>query len=139
MKNLYRVLTATIVAALLLFNSCEPVDEIVIDLTPQLVAGSWTFNSVEAGSALLNGGYEIVYGGNVLSFSSDGTCTDILLGVNGAGMWSLNDTQTVLSIAITYDDGDTRNESWNIKTISDTELIYTFDLSPNTLEMRYIH
>ena len=139
MKNVYRVFTTTTVIALLLFNSCVPEDVIVEDLTPKLVTDSWTFNSVDTGDAFLDASYEITYGGNVLTFLSDGTCLDLLLGVNGAGTWSMNDNQTVLSIAITYDDGDTRNESWNIKTISDTELIYTFDLSPNTLEMRYVH
>ncbi|VAW29552.1 hypothetical protein MNBD_BACTEROID06-1708, partial [hydrothermal vent metagenome] len=43
------------------------------------------------------------------------------------------------TLRVTYDDGDTRNETWNIKTISSSQLIYTFNIAPNTLEMSYTH
>ncbi len=138
MKNLYRAFIGVTVISLLLFNACTPEDVIVEDLSVKLTKGSWTFNSVEAGSDFLNSGYEITYGGNVLSFSSDGTCTDELLGVNGNGTWSLSGNQDELTLRITYDDSDTRNEVWRIISITDTELRYKFDISPNTLEMTYI-
>ena len=139
MKNLYRIFTAGTVVALLLFNSCVPEDVIVEDLSIKLTSGSWTFSSVESGDDFLNAGYEITYGDNVLNFSSDGTCTDKLLGVNGDGTWSINGNQDALTLQITYDDSDTRNENWRIVSITDTELVYEFDISPNTLEMRYVH
>lgn len=139
MKNLYRLLTIGIVITLLLFNSCVPEDEIVIDLAPKLTSGSWTFSSVNAGDDFLNAGYEITYGGNIINFNSDGSCTDKLLGVNGSGTWSLNGNQDALTLNITYDDSDTRNENWRIISITDSELVYDFDISPNTLRMRYTH
>ncbi len=139
MKNLYRIFTAATVITLLLFNSCTTEDEIVEDLSIKLTNGSWTFSSVDAGSDILNGGYEIVYGGNVIDFKSDGSCTDKLLGVDGLGTWSLNGNQDALTLQITYDDSDTRNENWRIKSITNSELVYDFDISPNTLRMRYTH
>lgn len=139
MKSLYRIFTTAVVITLLLINSCISEDEIVVDLAPILTNGSWTFSSLDTGDDLTNGFYEGIYGGNVINFSMDGSCSDKLVGVNGIGTWSLNGNQTILSLSITYDDGDTRNESWNIINISNTELTYTFDISPNTLEMRYTH
>ena len=139
MKNLYRLFTGATVVTLLLFNSCVPEDVVVEDLAIKLTNGSWTFSSVEAGDDFLNAGYEITYGDNVLNFSGNGSCTDELLGINGSGTWSLNGNQDALTLQITYDDSDTRNENWRIISITDTELVYEFDISPNTLEMRYVH
>jgi len=140
MKNLYRAFVGVTVVGLLLFNSCTPEDVIVEDLSINLTNGSWTFSNLETGEgSLIDEGYKIIYTGNVLNFSSNETCTDILLGVNGSGTWSLNANQSVLNLIITYDDNDTRNETWNIKTISSSQLVYTFDIAPNTLEMTYTH
>lgn len=139
MKNLYKLFTGATVVTLLLFNSCVPEDIIVEDLSIKLTNGSWTFSSVDSGDDFLDAGYEITYGGNVISFDSDGSCTDKLLGVNGAGTWSLSGNQDALTLNITYDDTDTRNENWRIISITDSELVYDFDISPNTLRMRYTH
>ncbi len=139
MKNLYRLFTGVTVVALLLFNSCVPEDVVVEDLAIKLTNGSWTFSSVDAGSDFLNAGYEITYGDNVLTFSSDGTCSDRLLAVDGTGTWFFNGNQDNLTLNVTYVDDDTRNETWRIISITDTELVYEFDISPNTLEMRYVH
>ena len=140
MKNLYRAFVGVTVIGLLLFNSCTPEDVVVEDLSINLTSGSWNFNNLETGEGnLIDEGYKIIYSGNVINFSSDGTCTDTLLSVNGSGTWSLNANQSVLTLRITYDDGDTRNETWNIKTISTSQLVYTFNIAPNTLEMSYTH
>ncbi len=111
----------------------------VEDLSIKLTKGSWTFSSVDAGDDFLNTGYEITYGGNVITFNNDGTSTDELLGVNGNGTWSLSGNQDELTLRITYDDSDTRNETWRIISITDSQLVYKFDIPPNTLEMRYVH
>lgn len=139
MKNIFRIFTGLVVFTLLLFNSCTTEDEIVVDLAPKLTNGSWTFNSVETGSDFLNSSYEILYEGNVINFNNDGSCTDKLLGVNGAGTWVLNANQDALTLQVTYDDDDTRNEDWRIISITDAELVYDFDLSSNILRMRYVH
>jgi len=139
MKNIYKIFTAGTVVTLLLFNSCVPEDVIVEDLSIKLTSGSWTFNSVDAGSDFLNAGYEIAYGNNVINFNSDGSLTDTLLKVEGTGTWFLNGNQDNLTLNITYVDDDTRNETWRIVSITDTELVYEFDISPNTLRMRYVH
>jgi len=139
MKNLYRAFIGVTVISLFLFNACTPEDVIVEDLSAKLTKGSWTFNSVEAGSNFLNSGYEITYGGNVITFNGDGTSTDKLLGIDGNGTWSLSGNQDELTLRITYDDSDTRNEVWQIINITDTELRYKFDIAPNTLEMTYTH
>lgn len=140
MKKLFRLFTAGVVTTILLFNSCTPEDEIVIDLAPKLTNGSWAFSSLDAGSDFLNGGYEILYDGNVMNFSSDGSFTDKLNVLTGTGSWILNGNQTALTLTLTYDDGTTtRNENWRIISITDSELVYDFDISPNTLRMRYTH
>ena len=93
MKSLYKLFTAITVVTLLLFNSCVPEDIIVEDLAIKLTSGSWTFSSVDSGDEFLDAGYEITYGGNVISFDSDGTCSDRLLGVIGTGTWNLSGTK----------------------------------------------
>ncbi|MCF6361698.1 MAG: lipocalin family protein [Cyclobacteriaceae bacterium] len=139
MKKLYSAFIGVTVISFVLFNACTPEDVIVEDLSAKLTKGSWTFNSVEAGSAFLNSGYEITYEGNVITFNGDGTSTDKLLGINGNGTWSLSGNQDELTLRITYDDSDTRNEVWQIISITDTALRYKFDIAPNTLEMTYTH
>jgi len=139
MKNLYKAFVGVTVVGLLLFNSCVPEDEVVEDLALKLTKGSWTFMSVDSGSSFLDAGYEITYGDNVITFNNDGTSTDNLLSVDGKGTWSLSGNQDELTLRITYDDSDTRNETWRIISITDSQLVYTFDISPNTLEMTYTH
>ncbi len=139
MKNLYRAFVGITVVGLLLFNSCVPEEVVVEDLALKLTKGSWTFTSVDSGDSFLDAGYEITYGDNIITFNSDGTSTDKLLGVDGNGTWSLSGNQDELTLRITYDDSDTRNETWRIISITDSQLVYTFDISPNTLEMTYTH
>ena len=61
--------------------------------------------------------------------------------VDGTGTWSLSENQDRLTLQVTYDDPiqGPRDESWNIISITDTELVYEFDISPNTLRMTYVH
>jgi len=139
MKNLYRLFTASTVFALLLFNSCEPVDVIVEDLTPKLTSGSWTFSSLDGGDNTTTNFYTFLYTDDVITFNSDGTCTNNQLAESGSGTWSMDANQTTLTLNITFPSGDTRNETWSISSITDTQLVYSFEISPNTLDMTYVH
>ncbi|MCB0495373.1 MAG: hypothetical protein KDC79_04515 [Cyclobacteriaceae bacterium] len=139
MKNLRKLAYVVLFGSLLLLDSCLPTDEVVADRIPALTSSTWVFSSLDAGDDFLNTTYEIIYSGNEITFNEDGTCKDKLVGVNGSGTWSFNSDQTILNISISYTDGDTRNESWKIISLTDTKLNYEFSISPNTLEMIYTH
>ena len=139
MKNLRKLAYVVLFGSLLLLDSCLPTDEVVADRIPALTSSTWVFSSLDAGDDFLNTTYEIIYSGNEITFNEDGTCKHKLVGVNGSGTWSFNSDQTILNISISYTDGDTRNESWKIISLTDTKLNYEFSISPNTLEMIYTH
>ncbi len=139
MKNLYRAFVGVTVVGLLLFNSCTPEDVVVEDLAPKLTSGSWTFSTVEGDDQTTTTFYTNLYKNDFIAFTSDGNCTNEQLAEKGTGTWSLNSNQTVLTLKINFPSGDTRNETWNIKTISNSELVYSFEIPPNTLEMTYTH
>lgn len=136
---LYKIGLGLILLGAMFINSCTPTDQIVEDLSIKLTAGTWHFSSLDAGDQTTSDFYQAIYNGDILTFNSDGTCTGKQLGtIDGSGTWVLNGNQTELTLSITYGSDD-RNELWKIKTISDSELIYTFEVSPNTIEMRYTH
>lgn len=139
MKYIYKVSLGILLLGTILLNACAPEDQIVEDLSINLTKGTWRFRSLDAGDQTTTDFYTAIYNGDILTFNSDGTCTGKQLGtIDGSGTWVLNGNQTELTLSITYGN-DNRNELWKIKTISTTDLIYTFDVGSNTIEMRYTH
>ncbi len=139
MKNLYKAFIGISIMGLLIINSCSPEDVVVEDLAIKLTNGSWTFSSAIGEDNPTTDWYTALYKNDLIKFNDDGTCTNDQLAEKGTGTWSLNSNQTVLTLKINFPSGDTRNETWNIKTISSSQLVYTFDIAPNTLEMIYTH
>lgn len=135
MKNLYRLFTGLTVVSLLLFNSCVPEDEIVIDKALLLTDGAWKFKEVDDNDDFVKDFYEGLYAGRVIDFNSDGTFSQNLAIYNSTGDWSLNANQTLLM----YDVGSTEAEEWEILSISSTELFYEVDFSGTMVKIRYTH
>lgn len=135
MKNLYRIFTATVVIGLLLFNSCAPEDEVVIDKALLLTDGSWKFKEVDDNDDFVKEFYEGLYAGRIITFNSDGTFTQNLAIYNATGSWVFDANQIIL----TYDVGTSEEEKWEILNISGTELFYEVDFSGTAVKVRYTH
>ena len=135
MKNLYRIFTAVTVVVLLMFNSCVPVDEIIVDKSTLLTTGSWSFSEVVDNDTFVKEFYEGLYAGRVIDFKSDGTFTQNLAIYNSTGEWAFNTNQTLLM----YDVGTGAAEDWEILSLTTSELYYQVDFSGTVVKIRYTH
>jgi hypothetical protein len=135
MKNIYRLFTTATVITLLVFNSCVPEDEIVVDYVPIITNGVWKFKEVDDKDQDLKEFYEGFYVGREIVFKADGTFTQNLNIYNTSGNWKFDDNQTILQ----YDFGTSKAEDWKIINISESEIYFEFEISPNIIKIRYTH
>lgn len=135
MRSIYKIFTTATVVVLLMFNSCVPLDEVIVDKSTLLTTGSWTFSEVVDNDTFVKEFYEGLYAGRVITFNSDGTFTQNLAIYNSPGNWSFNTNQTLLM----YDVGTGAAEDWEILSLTTSELYYQVDFSGTVVKIRYTH
>jgi len=119
------VILRTLLIILVTFslNSCYLSSELPLDQTTLLTKKLWTFDSligyddfgIQLGLALNE---KMTY-----SFSENGHCTIVSLGVSRDNTWEFNKDESTIQ----FNNGTADQQEWNIISLDETELVVSFE------------
>jgi hypothetical protein len=121
MKFFRSILIASLLVS---FIACDKiVEELANSKTVLLTKKLWTFDSLSGYDEFGNLFAATFFTGTTYQFRPDGTYTAVILAQTGDSTWEFNADQTV----ITLEPGTAKAVFWKVITLSETELIITFE------------
>ena len=135
MKTLRKLSFAILFASLLVMDSCLPLDEVVPDRIPALTSGTWVFSEITNGDDFHKDFYSVLFDGQRVTFSDDGTYSQNLAIYNLTGNWTLNADQTILH----YDVGTSEAQDREILTLTNSEFHFRVNFTGTIVDVRFTH